>query len=575
MKYIHLILFFLCVATQAATAQSSARKGKDYAVFFYVTDFDNGWQPLPKTENEMVAISRELQNNYGFECENVKNPSLQTILDVLQRYEARSYGANDQVLFFFSMHGNYDERADRAYLVPKTGSYNMRDYRTWLSYDELSQELSFVTCKHIYLALDACYSGAFGDRHKTRPTELAFDAVLPCADNVGEILKKQSRLYATAGGKVRVPDESKFAKRFLDALVSGGKDGIVSDRDIIYQISSITGAVIPEYGTFKGDDRGSFLFVRKDACANQTPTNPNVVTPSYNVELDKADWRVAKLTNTVAAYEKYKREHANGFYVDDAQEAINRIKEANNNTTYVPPQSNPQTTTPSVSRLSFEPEMVRVDGGTFQMGSNSGDSDEKPVHSVSLNTFYIGKYEVTQKQWRDVMGSDPPNLNFKGCDQCPVERVSWDDIQEYLKKLNSKTSKNYRLPTEAEWEYAARGGKQSKGYTYSGSNDLKAVAWYTDNSDSKTHPVGTKNANELGIYDMSGNVWEWCSDWKGEYSSASQQNPIGATTGSNRVNRGGSWFASAGICRVAYRISFTPTYRNYDLGFRLALSPPQ
>jgi formylglycine-generating enzyme required for sulfatase activity len=150
--------------------------------------------------------------------------------------------------------------------------------------------------------------------------------------------------------------------------------------------------------------------------------------------------------------------------------------------------------------------------------------------------------------------------------------VSWNDVQDFISKLNQKTGKNYRLPTEAEWEYAARGGSQSRSYKYSGSNVAGEVAWYTDNSDSKTHPVGTKRSNELGIYDMSGNVLEWCSDWDGGYSSSSQTNPVGATSGPNRVNRGGSWYYSAQDVRVPYHNRNRPVYRCHFLGFRLASS---
>ena len=217
--------------------------------------------------------------------------------------------------------------------------------------------------------------------------------------------------------------------------------------------------------------------------------------------------------------------------------------------------------------------MVYVSGGTFTMGATSeqgGDAwdDEKPAHSVTLSGYYIGKYEVTQKLWKAVMGSNPSN--FKG-DNLPVERVSWNDVQEFLRKLNAMTGKNYRLPTEAEWEFAARGGNSSRGYKYSGGNSIGNVAWFGSNSGSRTHAVGIKSPNELGIYDMSGNVYEWCQDWYGSYSSSSQRNPQGPNSGSFRVYRGGSWDSGAGRCRVSFRLYNTPGGRDSYLGFRLAL----
>ena len=219
-------------------------------------------------------------------------------------------------------------------------------------------------------------------------------------------------------------------------------------------------------------------------------------------------------------------------------------------------------------------DMVKVETGTFMMGATSEKQnsydDEKPVHQVTLtNDYYMGKYEVTQALWQAVMGSNPSK--FKG-DYLPVEMVSWDDCQEFISKLNSITGRKFRLPTEAEWEYAARGGKKSRGYQYGGSNSISDVAWYTDNCSSKTHPVGTKQANELGIYDMSGNVYEWCQDWKGLYSSSSQTNPIGAVNGPLRVFRGGSWLGYARLCRSSCRCYGTPNWCKDDLGLRLVLS---
>ena len=213
--------------------------------------------------------------------------------------------------------------------------------------------------------------------------------------------------------------------------------------------------------------------------------------------------------------------------------------------------------------------MIAVEGGTFQMGATSENySDERPVHSVTLSDYYIGETEVTQELWQAVMGTNPSY--FKGSNK-PVEYVSWNDCYTFIEKLNQLTGKNFRLPTEAEWEYAARGGNKSQGYKYSGSNTIGNVAWYTDNSGGKTHDVKTKQANELGIYDMSGNVWEWCQDRYGSYSSGSQTNPTGPASGSSRVFRGGSWGDSARYCRVSNRDYYNPANRRNTFGFRLIL----
>ena len=248
--------------------------------------------------------------------------------------------------------------------------------------------------------------------------------------------------------------------------------------------------------------------------------------------------------------------------------------------------------------LSYD-EMVKVEGGTFTMGATAEqgsdyDSDELPTHQVTLSDYYIGKYEVTQQLWEYVMsysgtcadgssmsayasdvwlGSDPSSSYGVG-DYYPAYYVSYYDIVDiFLPRLNKITGKTFRLPTEAEWEFAARGGKQSKGYKYSGSDNIGDVAWYTDNSDDETHQVGTKEPNELGIYDMSGNVWEWCGDWYGSYSSSAQTNPTGPSSGFDRVLRGGSWYGDASYCRVSFRDRGAPSPRRSAGGFRVVLVP--
>ena len=236
--------------------------------------------------------------------------------------------------------------------------------------------------------------------------------------------------------------------------------------------------------------------------------------------------------------------------------------------------------------------MIFVPGGTFKMGcmpehANDCDDHARPTQQVTLSDFYIGKYEVTQKQWREVMGFNVRQQRDKVAREAPVYGlgdnhpmyyVSWVDVQEFIEKLNGKTGKNYRLPTEAEWEYAARGGSQGHRYRYSGSDDMDEVAWYDGNSGEGgvtttslvSHPVGTKKGNELGVHDMSGNVWEWVADLYGDFSGNPQTNPAGPESGWLYVLRGGSWFYHARPMLVTFRGNADPMYRAGHIGFRLA-----
>lgn len=228
--------------------------------------------------------------------------------------------------------------------------------------------------------------------------------------------------------------------------------------------------------------------------------------------------------------------------------------------------------------------MKPVEGSTFQMGSDDGEAndDEKPTHTVTLSDYYIGEFEVTQGLWYAVMETSvsqqrdkvgvTEQLKGEG-DDYPMYFVNWNECQEFVKKLKRITGFSFRLPTEAEWEYAARGGNKSNGNMYSGSNSIEDVAWCTSTTnDSGTNPVGMKSPNELGIYDMSGNVWEWCQDWYGSYNGGSQTNPVGPSDGSSRVRRGGGWYSLDGFCRVSMRYYRNPGDRSTHLGFRLALS---
>lgn len=237
----------------------------------------------------------------------------------------------------------------------------------------------------------------------------------------------------------------------------------------------------------------------------------------------------------------------------------------------------------------IENDFAKIQGGSFIMGSpasEEGRYDDETEHEVTVSDFYLGKTQVTQKQWREIMGSNPSH--FKNCDECPIENVSWNDAQVFIVTLKEKTGLKFRLPTEAEWEYAARGGhasirlsnlKSTATNMYTGSNNLDEVGWYNKNSNSKTHPVAAKKPNELGLYDMSGNIWEWCQDWYGRkyYDECKKKgtvdNPTGSQSGSDRVLRGGSWYGGARNCRSAYRSLAGPGYCNDGIGFRLVFVP--
>jgi len=230
----------------------------------------------------------------------------------------------------------------------------------------------------------------------------------------------------------------------------------------------------------------------------------------------------------------------------------------------------------------IEPDMIRVEGGTFIMGctDNECENNEKPTLTVKLDSYYIARYPVTQREWVAIMRNNPSH--FKG-EYLPVENMSWDEVTDFLHGLNlAFPNKNYRLATEAEWEYAARGGNESKGYKYSGSDDINAVAWYSANSNNRTQIVGTKMPNELGIFDMSGNVWEWCSDFFGSYADTARTgydsitgiyiNPTGPRVGIQHVARGGAWIDFSQSCRISARYSPIPPIMPNHLGIRLAMS---
>jgi formylglycine-generating enzyme required for sulfatase activity len=601
------LLIFLCTFAYLARGQTPSRAGKDYAVFFYVTKFQPGLDALPETKVECEQIEFELRTNYAVTTQLVANPSKAQILASLATYN-RSLGPNDRVFYFFSMHGHYDEAANRGYLIAADGLARDEYGSSRLSYDELATYFARCSAKHLLVGLDACYSGAFGERYKSIP-----DAPLPsveddCQSSLRKGMNYQVRQFLCSGNKLsRTPAKSLFAARILEALRRGGEQGIVNFDYLEFYLKRIESPKA-EVGYFGSHQVGGlYSFVQRGDCNGIIPPPPG---PDGSQDL--AAWRRAKQANTIAAFQEYRRNFPQGEFYQEALDAEKRLagadllnrentdweiaQEKNTIEAYQAyqrkwPQGRFYTAAAEAIKALTQPgdDLVLIRGGNFQMGCTSEQqdcsSDEKPVHSVTISDFYIGKYEVTQKLWQEIMGASPSY--FKDCDQCPVEQVSWDDVQSFLQKLNAKyPGRNYRLPTEAEWEYAAReGGKavlfgNGKNIINPSEINFDASAAYkkpysiAGTYRQKTVPVGSLNSpNALGLHDMSGNVWEWCSDWKETYPSAAQNNPQGPSSGSYRVVRGGSWSYSPQNCRVASRFYYAPGNRNSGLGFRLARTP--
>ncbi|AEE52507.1 SUMF1/EgtB/PvdO family nonheme iron enzyme [Haliscomenobacter hydrossis] len=551
--------FLLVFTLFLCTLSLAQRSGRDYAVFFYVTDFKPGWAKLPETQVEATAIKNELSTNFTFVCEAVPNPTKQQIRNKIRQYNAL-LGSNDQIFFFFSMHGHYAEQGDRGYLIASDGLANDTYGDTWLSYDELRSDLGPCRAKHVLLALDACHSGSFGIRSKGSPNAPIYKLTEDCSTRINKTMQYQGRQFCTSGNKnAKTPAKSLFAERLLEALRKGGEGGIIHFDDLEYWLGKVANPE-PEGGTFVGHNAGDFVFVKKNACSS------NSISPE-----EEKVWQTAMQRNSVEAYDVYLTLYPEGKYISKAKE----LKQ-------LAPQ--PWMTEDGQKWVTGSDDgMILVKGGSFMMGCTSEQQDcangEKPTRQVTLDDFYLSPYEVTQKKWQQVMGTNPSF--FKNCDECPVEQVSWYDVQTFLQKLNGQTGKQYRLPTEAEWEYAAReGGKQvlfGNGKNIADPNEINfnaSTAYKKPYSmvgsyRAKTTPVGSFTANKLGLYDMSGNVWEWCSDWccLSYYENNPSVNPTGDSSGLGRVCRGGSWFDGPEFARVANR---APPWLDFPQGARVA-----
>ncbi len=611
-------------------------------------------------DNDARDLAAAFQNQNGlWNVREVKvltdaQATRKNIRSELDRF-AGLVNSDDYFIFIFSGHGGIER------LLPHDTDGLDVDGTT-LSKSDISLKLNALGCGYLVF-LDACHSGSFAKSYvlpggkDTNLEKAEAGKIDKDIRDMLEILKSDDKpclLFGSSGSSQKSWEcepcqNGYFAQTILDALdnksinengyiyrpdQNGDKKLSVHELDEYIKnavrVQTIAlGSPQKVYSRLAlGDDIKLFRIAGADEQEEKIVIPPPEPRQD-DLARDLAGWRTAKAANTAAGYQKYLADFPNGEFREQAKTAFsnenNRQRddtafdiavEKNTEAGYqkylndFPNGWHRSEATEKMNALKKMDNMVLVRGGTFQMGSNDGEADEKPVHSVTVSDFYLSKFEVTVAEfktfveatgyqtdaeknggegssfwnsttskweltsginWRhDAEGKSRPQNEYNH----PIIHVSWNDAVAYCDWLSKTTGQKYHLPTEAEWEFAARGGNQSKNYKYAGSSEVDEVAWYLENSSSKTHPVGQKKANELGIFDMSGNVWEWCSDWYAAdfYKNSPSSNPTGAGSSVARVDRGGGWGYDPQSCRAAFRDSNVPTRRNKYLGFRLARS---
>lgn len=596
------------------------------AKYYALVIGNNNYKNLPKLKTavaDATEVERILKEHYGFETKLLLDATRKEILTSINDFR-KKLGQNDNFLIYYAGHGEFEKISDKAYWLPVDAQKD--DPVDWIMADDITSNIKRIASRHILIVSDSCYSGTL-----TRAAATDLTTKGNREEFVKKMMARPSRTLMASGGNEPVADEgsgghSVFAAAILDALEDADKNVFTAEEMFHSRVKVVVAGKseqVPEYNDIRnsGHEGGDFVFQHSKPVKEAEPEasvqtqglslQPEPAVPvkepkdiDFSLEgLEKKSMerekqlgiksektRLSVLTQKMqTAFNKVSEFEKKKISPDDKAEAWKYFKDTFN-------EDNPYSQEDDAMRqkakermdywlaMAKRPKaisgkgkegMVFVKGGCFEMGDTSGDGEsyEKPAHAVCVADFYMGEAELTQAEWQDIMGNNPSY--FKDCDTCPVENVSWNDIQEYIKRLNEKTGKNYRLPTEAEWEYAAKsGGKKEKWAGTSVESELGEYAWYGGNSEKKTHSVKQKKANGLGLYDMSGNVWEWISDWYDAryYETSPKNNPNGPSGGSEHVLRGGSWLDNPKRFRLTSRNWHYPVYRDNHFGFRLASS---
>ncbi|MDM8516689.1 SUMF1/EgtB/PvdO family nonheme iron enzyme [Desulfobacterales bacterium HSG16] len=609
-----LAVFPLLSHLEAANKGIERKKTSDYANAARVAlvignaNYKVGW--LKNPVNDAVDMAKALKS-LGFEVIIGKNQTYQEMWSSIRSFGDRIKG-NKVGLFYYSGHGIQVDGVN--YLLPVGSKIEREDevHFQAIAADLVLNKMRSAENSLNMVILDACRNNPYTKAWHKGADDQGLASMRKMIPPTGILI-----FYATNSKGVAADGygrNSPFTASLKERIVEPG-------LELRKMVSLVAGDVINRSGNEQfpwqeGMVLGDFYFADSSGATVVTPDPVRKPRKPARLEIqvntEKAEtWINGKSYGstrvfTIKTAGEYRvKVTADGFEPYSTQERIEKGQTVIVKAMLEKIEPEPQPISPvtqvstytgpvpgqNYTDLELGMEFVWVKNGCYQMGCGSwaGDcqSDEKPVHKVCLDGFWIGKYEVTRGQWKEFVSDNGYGGDFKneyGCsgmgnpkfsqaDNHPVACVSWKEVSAFANWLSDKTGNNFRLPTEAEWEYAARsGGKKQK---YAGGNNIDSLGWYDSNSGSKTHPVGQKKKNGLGIYDMSGNVWEWCQDWydSGYYKNSPQSNPGGPASGRGRVDRGGGWSGYAAYCRSAYRSLSSPGYRYYSLGFRLALSP--
>jgi formylglycine-generating enzyme required for sulfatase activity len=561
---------------------------------------------LPKLKTAIAdarEVERVLREAYGFQTHLLVNARRAQIVSALSVYR-RELDANANLLIYYAGHGYNDKDADKAYWLPVDATVD--DTSNWIIADEITTAVRVIPARHVLVISDSCYSGTL-----TRDLNISLPRPSEREQFLQRMAAGHSRTLMASGGNEPVADgggsgHSVFAAALLRGLQQMDKPQFTAAELFnTYIVESVAGRAeqTPVYDPLRnsGHESGDFVFARVNNNAKpvEAIVNAPPATKIDPAQQELAFWNSIQNSTDADDFKDYLARYPNGLYAGIARRRISMLSSA---TKPIPTNtpSNTLANTTSAAHPAMHPQQIQnragiefvwIPPGSFMMGSNYNNY-EQPVHRVTISEgFYMGKNEVTQAQWQKMMGNNPSY--FKGCDSCPVEQVSWDDAQEFIRRLNAQSDNYmYRLPTEAEWEYACRAGTTGD---YAGA--LDSLAWYGNNSgrryldvreiartdssnflqrlsdnENQTHPVGTKQPNAFGLFDMHGNVWEWCQDlYHEDYHGAPDDGRAweGGVEQKYRVLRGGSWTDFSTGCRSTERYWPMKGDRKNFIGFRL------